>query len=193
MKKFLFAWLCAGTVLMTACSSDGDQTGETPATEETVSQAADMHMAHEQARKALNDVYDRYQDVKDALVKSDATAAQSHAGGLANALTFDASTLTADEQSAWNTQKQALQSAAEKIAQTTDLKEQRTAFYDMSMAMEKSIAAIGLYDRTVYKQYCPMAFDDTGASWIASEEQVNNPYFGDEMLNCGSVEETMKY
>jgi Cu(I)/Ag(I) efflux system membrane fusion protein len=34
-----------------------------------------------------------------------------------------------------------------------------------------------------------MAFDDTGAWWLSEEEEILNPYFGDEMLHCGMVQE----
>ena len=42
-----------------------------------------------------------------------------------------------------------------------------------------------------YRAYCPMALDNRGASWLTPEEQVLNPYFGDRMLRCGSIEETL--
>lgn len=42
-----------------------------------------------------------------------------------------------------------------------------------------------------YRAYCPMAFDNRGASWLTPEERVLNPYFGDRMLRCGSIEETL--
>jgi Cu(I)/Ag(I) efflux system membrane fusion protein len=193
MKKSLLAALCAMTLFAAACSSDDNKTSDTPGSEQTSEQAAPQHMADEAARKSLTAVYDKYHEVKDALVKSDAATAKTRAGEMAGTLSFDTSTLTADEKAQWEAQKPALQAAAEKIARAADIKEQRTAFSDLSMAMDKSIAAIGLYDKTVYKQFCPMALDDRGAIWIASEEKVYNPYFGDEMLTCGSVEQTMKY
>lgn len=37
----------------------------------------------------------------------------------------------------------------------------------------------------VARIHCPMAFDDRGADWLAPDEIVRNPYFGDEMLACG--------
>jgi len=43
----------------------------------------------------------------------------------------------------------------------------------------------------VYKQYCPMAFDGKGAFWLSSSEEIRNPYYGDKMLKCGRVEETI--
>ena len=33
-----------------------------------------------------------------------------------------------------------------------------------------------------------MAFDFRGASWLQEEGELANPYFGAEMLRCGSVE-----
>jgi len=37
--------------------------------------------------------------------------------------------------------------------------------------------------------HCPMAFDFSGADWLQLGDEVSNPYFGDEMLRCGSVKE----
>jgi hypothetical protein len=36
-----------------------------------------------------------------------------------------------------------------------------------------------------------MAFDDTGATWISYSEEIKNPYFGDQMLHCGTVQEEL--
>jgi Cu(I)/Ag(I) efflux system membrane fusion protein len=36
-----------------------------------------------------------------------------------------------------------------------------------------------------------MANDNEGADWLSKEEQVQNPYFGDQMLTCGTVQETI--
>jgi Cu(I)/Ag(I) efflux system membrane fusion protein len=36
-----------------------------------------------------------------------------------------------------------------------------------------------------------MAFGSRGASWLQPREQVNNPYYGESMLRCGSVTDTL--
>jgi len=46
-------------------------------------------------------------------------------------------------------------------------------------------------EATVYKQYCPMAFNNQGAFWLSSEAEIKNPYFGDKMLKCGKVQEEL--
>ena len=36
-----------------------------------------------------------------------------------------------------------------------------------------------------------MANDNNGADWISKEKEIKNPYYGDEMLTCGSILETI--
>ncbi len=38
---------------------------------------------------------------------------------------------------------------------------------------------------SVYLYSCPMAFDNTSATWLSLKKVVRNPYFGESMLNCG--------
>ena len=38
--------------------------------------------------------------------------------------------------------------------------------------------------------HCPMAFDNKGADWLQRGTQINNPFFGDQMLRCGEVRES---
>ena len=45
---------------------------------------------------------------------------------------------------------------------------------------------------THYVAFCPMAFDNRGAPWLARVRQINNPYYGASMLRCGSVKAEMK-
>ena len=34
-----------------------------------------------------------------------------------------------------------------------------------------------------------MANDNQGAYWLSATKEIRNPYFGKQMLNCGSTEE----
>ena len=43
----------------------------------------------------------------------------------------------------------------------------------------------------LYLEYCPMANGNTGGYWLSNEKEIRNPYFGDKMLKCGSVKETI--
>lgn len=41
--------------------------------------------------------------------------------------------------------------------------------------------------KPLFKFYCPMAFEYEGAFWLQANEQIANPYFGAEMLRCGTI------
>jgi|26BtaG_2_1085354.scaffolds.fasta_scaffold00090_22 hypothetical protein len=73
------------------------------------------------------------------------------------------------------------------MAETENIALQREHFEPVSEWMENKLQG-ALASGTIYKQYCPMAFNNRGASWLSSGKDVLNPYFGDKMLKCGRVE-----
>ncbi len=140
--------------------------------------SGDMAMNLEFKDQKMSPVYGHYNHVRMALVNSDAAEAQNGGKMLVEAL-----------QNA-NGSTEALE-AAQKIAQADDLNVQRTAFSDLSDAMEGMMRG-ALSSGEVYKQFCPMAFEGKGGYWLASSKEIRNPYYGDKMLNCGSVKDTIK-
>ena len=52
--------------------------------------------------------------------------------------------------------------------------------------------SFGVKNNTVYVQFCPMADDDKGGYWLSTETQISNPYFGDMMLRCGEIKDTIQ-
>ena len=42
----------------------------------------------------------------------------------------------------------------------------------------------------LYQDFCPMANDGKGAIWISEVKEIKNPYYGAEMLSCGSLKKT---
>lgn len=133
-----------------------------------------MACGSDEKKSADLSITDRYLAVKDALVQTDASKTQQAAKAFMEV----------------NSNK-ALTSALQAIAATDDVAVQRQAFEDLSMQMYSLVKAEGA-DITLYKQYCPMAFNNKGAFWLAAEKEVNNPYFGDMMLHCGSVQEELR-
>ena len=122
--------------------------------------------------------YGHYTHVKTALVNTNAEEAQSGGKMLAEAL-----------KNVENSDK--AMEAAEKIANSGDINVQRTAFLDLSAAMEGVVSG-KVASGELYKQYCPMAFDGQGGAWLSASKEIRNPYYGDKMLKCGSVRETIK-
>ena len=156
--------LIAAAALLAACSA--------PETQESTAGAEPTHGTY------LKDSYaevqlDQYLRIKDALVSSNPAEAQAAAKHL---------------DSLWTTNSPGdqLLSSVRQIASTSDLAAQREAFYSLTQAYLVSLESKPGED-SLYLQFCPMAFDFEGATWISREKVVMNPYFGDEMLNCGVV------
>ena len=118
--------------------------------------------------------FQHYIHLKTALVNSDFNEAQSGAKMLME-----------------NTDDADLQDMLSKISETNDIEIQRTVFSDVTEKMTDVVAA-SLSSGEVYKQFCPMAFNDKGGYWLSKEEEIRNPYFGNKMLKCGKVTETLR-
>ncbi|MEM6840590.1 MAG: DUF3347 domain-containing protein [Bacteroidota bacterium] len=127
----------------------------------------------------LSQVIDQYLLLKDALVASNAEETQAKATKMLEVI--DATNMMGVQQS------------AKQIATTEDLETQRTYFDSLSVSVYELLESQSEGDKTLYKQYCPMAFNDRGAFWLSNAEEIRNPYFGDQMLKCGRVEETIEF
>jgi len=145
-------------------------------------------------KKQLQDVYDTYLMIKDALVASDADKAKKGAENLNNALTqVDMTLVKGRDHLYWMDRLNGMQEVAKTIVNHIQLDGQRKAFSGLTTELLKGIKYFGLIDEKIYYQYCPMAFDSKGEYWMSREEEIRNPYFGDEMLSCGSVEEIIEF
>lgn len=125
-----------------------------------------------------------YYGVKDALVATDAAKAKTGATALVTALSkVDAAKLSANDKKALATAK----TKATAISKTNDVDTQRAAFEGLSTSM--IALAKATKPAKAYVQFCPMAAEGKGASWLSDKREVRNPYYGDKMLKCGSVKE----
>ncbi len=126
----------------------------------------------------LAKVYEAYNKLKTALVNTDQAQAATEAASLLEAF----SNVDADENAV---------KSAEFIKETYDIEKQRVAFVTVTKSMETLLEG-ALESGVIYKQFCPMAFNNTGAYWLSNTKEIANPYFGDKMLRCGRVDAEIK-
>ncbi|NIK93458.1 efflux RND transporter periplasmic adaptor subunit [Mangrovimonas sp. CR14] len=140
----------------------------------------------------LQQVYEAYIELKDALVQTDLNLTKSSASQLEEKTqAVDMELLTNDKAHLeWMEILKALKSSTQTIKQTNQIDEARMGFKTLSENLIKAIQTFGIGE-TTYKQYCPMADSDKGAYWLSKEKEILNPYFGDKMLKCGEVKETI--
>ena len=140
----------------------------------------------------LKAVFDNYFAVKDALVKTDGNTSSTKAKDLLtaiNAVKMDK--LKTEEHTVWMKIMKDLTFDAEHIADTKDASHQRDHFMNLSKNMYDLIK-VSKSETPTYYQFCPMANDGKGANWLSKENAVKNPYYGNQMLTCGKVVETIK-
>ncbi|MEO0331253.1 MAG: DUF3347 domain-containing protein [Bacteroidota bacterium] len=172
IKTLILATVLILTII--GCSnSTQEQSTETP---DTASETSNKPTAED---RNLAQVVDQYLLLKDALVASNSEETQAKATKMLEVI--DATNMMGVQQS------------AKQIATTEDLDTQRTYFDSLSVSVYELLESQSEGDKTLYKQYCPMAFDNRGAYWLSNVEEIRNPYFGDQMLKCGRVEETIEY
>lgn len=141
----------------------------------------------------LKSVFENYIQLKDALVKDDANTSSTSATTLQSSLNKVDMKLLKDESAhnQWMPLEKEIKAAAKSISSSSDIKKQRDHFKHLSTHLTKAIQLFGINTK-IYHQFCPMANNNKGAYWLSLEEKVLNPYFGDAMLRCGEVKETIE-
>lgn len=183
MKSLLKSVLAFATAVVIISCGDNNNAGtahenhEQPATEtnEAANQPASVRLQDDQ----LNAVYQHYIHLSTALANSDVAEAKA----ASNAIEAGVRELQGGS---------AIASSAAKITNASNIEVQRAAYEDLSNAMITKVKSSGVTNGEVYVQHCPMAFNDKGASWLSSNKEIRNPYFGNKMLTCGEIKETIK-
>ncbi|MBL4561358.1 MAG: efflux RND transporter periplasmic adaptor subunit [Labilibaculum sp.] len=144
-------------------------------------------------KKQLTGFYNDYLSLTKAFVKSDPDQVKTVAEALLSKLkTINMGLLKGDAHMAWMADLEVLESKLKMMVEEKDIDKQRAAFAPFNQALYKSVKSFGLDKVTAYYQFCPMANGDKGAYWFSKSEEIQNPYFGEMMLGCGEVKETIK-
>ena len=130
----------------------------------------------------LSQLLSNYYDIKNALVTGNSEQASSSA----QAFVKTANTIDYKVISEGNIN--ALLKDATPISESKDLKKQRDHFSNLSNNMTALAKSVKLSTEPIYQAYCPMK----KAGWLSKEKGIKNPYYGNAMLTCGSVVETIQ-
>ncbi len=139
-------------------------------------------------KSQITDVYQAYNQLKDALVASDSALAITATSSVLSYLKkVDMALLKqAEAHQVLMTQKPLLIIQLNKVVYAKTLAEQRAAFLKISDGVINLIENFGISQK-VMVQFCPMADDFKGGYWLSTDAAIKNPYFGSKMLTCGST------
>ena len=138
-------------------------------------------------------VFNEYIKLKDALVKDDLKSVVAASKKLLDHISkVEMKLLKSDEiHKHWMSLEKEIKMATVSISKTSDLKEQRNHFKNLSIYLTNAIEVFGIHEK-VFVSFCPMADDNKGAYWLSKEENVINPYFGNAMLTCGEIKQVIE-
>ena len=122
-----------------------------------------------------------YFQTQEALAGDNLKAAQTAADGLL--ADYQASTCSTEGESCCL----AVGDATQAIIDAPTIKDARAAFKTISETLIPMVEAKGVASGKAYLAYCPMAFGNTGASWLQNSKSIANPYFGSMMFSCGVI------
>ena len=152
------------------------------------------HNISETFQAQLTKFVESYLGLKDALVRSNPDQVKNLAKKSQKSLQkIDMRLLSGEAHKKWMDIYHDLANGLTKMAGTGQLDQQRAFFAPFNKTLYHAIQYFELKGITVYYQFCPMAMDSKGAFWISSDKEIRNPYFGDEMPDCGETMEVLDF
>ena len=149
-------------------------------------------IANAQSNTNIKKVLDAYIQLKDALVKSDGTSSSSASKTLLTSIQeVNMSELNTETHTQWMKVVNDLKEDAEHISDTKEITHQRDHFMSLSKNLY-AVIKVSKSETPIYYQFCPMANKGKGANWLSLENKIKNPYYGNQMLTCGKVVETIQ-
>jgi hypothetical protein len=145
--------------------------------------------AQDNKSTALTPLLTYYYNIKDALIESNSNDAAVQAGEFLKAVNgVDMKSLPAIDMTTFMSVQEKLAFDARHISENKDIAHQREHFANFSANFFKLAKAVKLTGKPVYYAYCPMK----KSYWLSADVGIKNPYFGNQMLTCGKVTETLK-
>ncbi len=144
-------------------------------------------------RSTIYQLVQQYELLKDALVNDDFNKSKQLAGDLYKEMKqTDMSKFNGAEHKIWMQHSSNAFKALEQIKEAKNIGEIRRYLKPLSGQIITISRHFAPFKKSLYVMRCPMADKNRGADWISFEGEVKNPYYGAEMLTCGSVIDTIQ-
>lgn len=189
MKKVIYSIIIASAVIFASCGG-GPKSEEH--NHEGHDHSANNHKEMEEHEMTSSTFIDAYLSVKQGLVDDDGDATAKAALTLIASLeNVSQEGLSAEEVEEVSEIFESIKENAEHVSDnSSEIAHQREHLVILSRDVKDLIAIVGT-DKKLYQDFCPMYKDD-GAMWLSDKEEIENPYYGESMLSCGSIQEELE-
>jgi membrane fusion protein, copper/silver efflux system len=145
-------------------------------------------------KKGMGRLVQDYLAIQNSLAGDDFPSAKKAGEKFATTLNgMDMGLLKGEAHGLWMDALDMLKKGSEKIAAARDIEALRSGFEFLSIGTAGSVERLGADIKgPIFELFCPMAFNNKGATWLQQDEEVRNPYFGAAMFACGEVRRQLK-
>jgi len=174
-------------------SSTQNDTVSTVVSNDTIAKKADQPEVKAIAQNfSIAPIVKDYLALKNALVADNDKAAANAGKQLFTTLSkVDMKTIAANKHKEFMDIFENAKENAEHIGDNAGkIDHQREHLASLSKDVSDLIALFGTTQK-LYQDYCPMYNDGKGAVWISEAKAIKNPYYGSQMLTCGSVKKEL--
>jgi Cu(I)/Ag(I) efflux system membrane fusion protein len=135
-----------------------------------------------------------YLAIQASLANDDFAGAKKAADKFNSALKgIDKNLLKGEAQKIWMQNLGDLTTGTDRILGSQNIDAVRQGFERLSIAIAGAIERLGVDIKgPVLEIFCPMAFNNKGATWLQQDKNIRNPYFGAQMPQCGEVRRQLK-
>lgn len=192
VKRSIGTIALGATMILTVSCKDVNKKEATTAKDnetqqETTNNSGDMAMNNSQESNS-EVILKNYFNLKDALVNDDQAKAKELGSALIKSLkSFDVSSYSESEQTELKDIVEDATEHAEHIGKS-EIEHQREHFKTLSKDITDMVAITGA-EVKLYEQFCPMY--DGGTAWLSTKEEIKNPYYGEKMKTCGTIQEVV--
>jgi Protein of unknown function (DUF3347) len=187
MKKI---FIVAGILFLSACKSNEDKPAETSIATTQSAKSLNSEGFNQQFKTTL----DEYYMLKDQFVAENDSAIATSSRKLkilVDSLSLEGISGDSVIKATAKTYINGISSELLGLLGEKDREEKRKAFQMVGEQFYDLIRTVQYDKEVVYHQYCPMAFNDQGATWLSNSSDIRNPYLPKKMLTCGEVKDSI--
>ncbi len=186
------------TIALAACNSGNNASSASDSTR-TKPDAMTAHTATPPVGTAaknaasVKDMVDGYLQIKNGLAADNGSDAASGGNALVGAINkMDTTSLSPEQKKAYADLADDTRENAEHIGKNAGkIAHQREHFDVLSKDMYQLVKTFGA-SQPLFLDSCPMYDNGKGATWLSEIKEIKNPYLGQKMPACGSVEQEIK-
>ena len=189
--KILFSSLIVLAAIFSSCSNSNQKATQA---DSVVQKPLDVINKKQPAyANGIKAITDSYITLKNALAADKDKDATSSGEKMVKAFeAFDESALPEDKRKAYADIEEDAIEHAEHIGKSIgNINHQREHFATLSKDMYELVKLFGS-GQPMYLDHCPMYDNNKGADWLSETKEINNPYLGKAMPDCGTVMEELK-